>query len=485
VGEILRHAREDQNLTLDQVAQVLHIRARFLEALEASDTRALPSLAQSRGFLRLYAEYLGLDPLPLLESWKPVEKTPSVSGKPLNSGAAAPKKVSHLLSRVMGTTSRSAEGQADPDTLSEARTAPPHSEQLFTEIGLKLKRQRETLEMSIEEVALFSKIKPQTLLLLEKMDMHELPSPVIVRGLLLTYADAVHMDRDELLSLFADALQARREERSARAGRGKGSGKADSTITKPAPLIAINARRLTQIDWKGLSARLSDRVPFLKKYLSIDILAGGILIIALAVVITWAAASTLSLSAQRIASEATLPGRSEILAAGPARATDTSLLFSITSTPGADLEASQDAGIVNNPGLEGAVVKATYLVTLPANADAAFRVTVRPLQTAFVQIWVDDRLAFKGRMAPGADFPFNARRRVELLTGDAGALQVFFNATDLGILGISGEVVHLVFTVRGAQTITPTVTSTFTPTPRPSLTPRPTTTKRPTLTPKP
>jgi len=43
VGEILRHAREDRNLTLDQVSKAIHIRARFLEALEASDIRALPS----------------------------------------------------------------------------------------------------------------------------------------------------------------------------------------------------------------------------------------------------------------------------------------------------------------------------------------------------------------------------------------------------------------------------------------------------------
>ena len=74
VGETLRHAREDQNLTLEQVSTALHIRARFLEALEATDMRALPSLAQSRGFLRLYAEHLGLDPVPLLSRWQPVDR---------------------------------------------------------------------------------------------------------------------------------------------------------------------------------------------------------------------------------------------------------------------------------------------------------------------------------------------------------------------------------------------------------------------------
>jgi hypothetical protein len=74
---------------------------------------------------------------------------------------------------------------------------------------------------------------------------------------------------------------------------------------------------------------------------------------------------------------------------------------------------------------------------------------------------------------------------VEFLTGDASALQLFFNTTDLGIMGIPGEVIHLVFTIRGAQTNTPTVTITYTPTKRPTLTLRPTTTKRPTVTPTP
>lgn len=480
VGETLRHAREDQNLSLDQVAQALHIRARFLEALEASDIRALPSLAQSRGFLRLYAEYLGLDPLPLLERWLPATKTPAPMKPVSDPSAKVQKKLGDLLTRILKQPSRIGEEPSAEAAMPEGPTLTT-SERLFAELGRKLTRQREALEMSLEEVALFSKIKPQTLQLLEKMDLKELPSPVIVRGLLLNYAETIQMDREEMLSLYAEALQARRDERNA--------GTKGKKVTSPAkaaiPLIAINTSQLKQIDWKGLLARLSNRFPFLKKNLSWDLLAGSILVIALAVVIIWAAASTLSLTAERIASQATLPGRSEILAAGSTLATDAEAQIIVTPTVGDNQAASPDTGNEGAATQSGPVVQATYLIALPANEDAAFRVTIRPLQTAFVQIWVDDRLAFRGRIAPGANYPFNATRRVELLTGDASALQVFFNATDLGILGISGEVVHLVYTVRGAQTITPTVTSTYTPTPRPSATTRPTTTKKPTLTPKP
>lgn len=487
VGEILRHAREDQKLTLEQVSTALHIRTRFLEALEASDIRALPSLAQSRGFLRLYAEHLGLDPVPLLTRWQPVDCSLEPDADKVTIPAQSKTKRTLSLRKMTGKLIQPAPTINGSAETVEPGDNTPRSMQLFKSIAERLVRQREALGMSLEEVSLFSKIKPQTLQLLENMDMQELPSPVIVRGLLLGYAAATRMDEEELLSLFAEALQARRDERNA----GSQHKKARSVQTTPAPLIAINPDRLHKINWKGLTEDLTNRVPFLRKYLSVDLLVGGILVIALSAVIIWAAASTLSLTAERVASQPTLPGRSEILASGPTLAADAAAMITTTATPEASQTASQESGTGNGEGQMGVPIQPTYLITLPANAEAAFRVSIRPLQTAFVQIWVDDRLAFKGRMGNGADYPFNAKRRVELLTGDASALQIFFNATDLGILGISGEVVHIVYTVRGAQTITPTVTRTFTSTPRPSstprstATPRPTTTKKPTLTPKP
>ena len=480
MGEILRHAREDQNLTLDQVSKALHIRTRFLEALESTDIQALPSLAQSRGFLRLYAEHLGLDARPLLERWQHVINAPTVTGTKSVPTATKPPGLGGLIKNLVKPTS-SAETDKPDTTLPSEDPELTASERMFSEISRKLVIQREAVEMSFEEAALLSRIKPQTLLLIEKMDMQELPSPVIVRGLLLTYADTIHMDREELLSLYADALQARRDERNARQNRQKQS---ESQDTK-GPLIAIDTKRFKQINIKAWAARLIERFPLLKKYFNFDLLAGGFLVIVLAVVIIWAAASTLSLAGQQNFAQATLPGRSEILAAGPMDVNPQESQLSATSTLLQEMAPSPDAGITSGAGEEVNAGQAIYLVTLPANADAAFRLTVRPLQTAFVQIWVDDRLAFRGRMAPGADYPFNATRRVEFLTGDASALQLFFNSTDLGIMGIPGEIIHLVFTIRGAQTITPTVTMTYTPTKRPTLTLRPTTTKRPTLTPVP
>ncbi len=61
VGRALREARERLGYTLEEVERATRIRARHLEALEAGDLDRLPSPVHARGFLRNYADFLGLD----------------------------------------------------------------------------------------------------------------------------------------------------------------------------------------------------------------------------------------------------------------------------------------------------------------------------------------------------------------------------------------------------------------------------------------
>ncbi len=61
VGEILRRAREYYGQSLPYVESVLRIRASQLEALETGNLEALPGRVYAIGFVRSYAEYLGLD----------------------------------------------------------------------------------------------------------------------------------------------------------------------------------------------------------------------------------------------------------------------------------------------------------------------------------------------------------------------------------------------------------------------------------------
>ena len=60
-GRILRETRERKNLTAEQIARDTRISRRFLEALEEENFSLFPAETYLIGFLRNYAEYLGLD----------------------------------------------------------------------------------------------------------------------------------------------------------------------------------------------------------------------------------------------------------------------------------------------------------------------------------------------------------------------------------------------------------------------------------------
>jgi cytoskeleton protein RodZ len=61
IGQRLKTEREEQRLTLEKVFEATRIRVPYLQALEADDLSLLPSPVQARGYLRNYAEFLGLD----------------------------------------------------------------------------------------------------------------------------------------------------------------------------------------------------------------------------------------------------------------------------------------------------------------------------------------------------------------------------------------------------------------------------------------
>src|SRR3974390_659061 len=70
VGQDLRAARLRRGDDLATVSKALKIRRDHLEALEEDRLEALPGRAYAVGFVRSYADYLGLDPLQSVERFK-------------------------------------------------------------------------------------------------------------------------------------------------------------------------------------------------------------------------------------------------------------------------------------------------------------------------------------------------------------------------------------------------------------------------------
>ena len=61
IGNSLREARLRQHLEFPEMEQATKIRAKYLRALEDEQFDVLPAQTYVKGFLRSYAEYLGLD----------------------------------------------------------------------------------------------------------------------------------------------------------------------------------------------------------------------------------------------------------------------------------------------------------------------------------------------------------------------------------------------------------------------------------------
>src|SRR5919112_5706575 len=61
IGNSLREARLRQHLDFPELEQATKIRGKYLRALEEEQFDVLPAQTYVKGFLRSYAEYLGLD----------------------------------------------------------------------------------------------------------------------------------------------------------------------------------------------------------------------------------------------------------------------------------------------------------------------------------------------------------------------------------------------------------------------------------------
>jgi cytoskeleton protein RodZ len=80
VGEMLRERREELHLDVNDIGEVLRIKPAFLSALEQSRPQDLPGPTYVIGFVRAYAQHLGLDHDWVLERYK--AESASVRARP-------------------------------------------------------------------------------------------------------------------------------------------------------------------------------------------------------------------------------------------------------------------------------------------------------------------------------------------------------------------------------------------------------------------
>ncbi len=497
IGEQLKQAREERRLSIEKVVEATRVRARYIEAIEADDFDSLPSPVQTRAFLRLYAEYLGLSlddliteqrqlagavapaSLPVLkeeaappqESKSTDQAEPAAGKEPAQSpisrakllagrakqllpkkkaAEAAPESASEKTAEVKEPSATEASVEALPeekkeDVLPESSTPEVkdtgEARKIFVEIGQALRQRRETLSLTFDEVERHTHVRMHYLQALENGDFDRLPSSVQARGMLNNYASFLDMDSETLLLQFAEGLQSRRVER------------------QPAPIEPSGK----------IPPKPASRVklpPFLTRFLSMDILAGGGMVLVLLAFAIWGTTRVIR-ARNAVTPQPTAPSISDILQNTPAGAEETA-----TPTIPGDIGALP-------PELE-----ATALITLPPSGPGAVHVVLIAVESAWVRVTVDLKVAFEGRITTGTAYSFDGNNQIEVLTGNGAAVDILYNQSNLGAMGTWGEVVDHIYTANSILNPTPTFTPSPTITPIPSKTPKPSATPRPSFTPR-
>lgn len=466
-GEKLKQIRESLGISLEEIAQKTRIRMNYLEAIEVDDDESLPSRVHKRGFLRLYAAELGIN-LEDLQIKPNYQGTASETSKTLGDLSASKdeeplykneieqsfdsddevttekeisqdtKEASHLKRKSRETNIPNFESLVQPETKKTE-----HATAIFKAIGAKLQARRRLLSLSYEDLANHLHIRQPFLEALDAGDFEALPSPVQARGMLANYAEFLNLDVDAILLEYADGLQIKR-------------------LEKQSQEESQNKKTAKELSPTGLR---------LKNFFSLDLLVIAGLFLGFAGFLIWGVNRIMNTENPNI--EATdIPEVADVLLA--------------TGSPTPQITMTMDSDQVDEEIVETSEIEPTPIFTpLPGNNQ--INIVIIPRQRTWVQITTDGQIAFEGRLISGNVYDFSGDDSVEILTGNAGALQIYFNDQDMGSPGLLGQVISLVFTESGLVLPTPTNTPTITETPRPSpsptATPTPTQTRMPTLTP--
>lgn len=69
LGQQLKAAREAKGVSESEAGKATKILTKLIAAMEADDFSGMAAPTYAKGFIRLYAEYLGLDPAPLVDEY--------------------------------------------------------------------------------------------------------------------------------------------------------------------------------------------------------------------------------------------------------------------------------------------------------------------------------------------------------------------------------------------------------------------------------
>jgi len=526
IGQKLKQAREAQRLTVDKASEATHIRGQYIKALEEGDLLALPSPVQARGFMRNYAEYLGLNFDQLIDDLRSDQKSgdeiigpmdltslsadqsPALLSTPEPDSAledisppeatlTKPKRRSRKIVEPelkqepvveIQQTDKNEEPvvQAEPEQIPEPELDPKPIEVLESDLTENL---WQTWLNRISSVV-SSRTRPAASnrdnSLVESQDPEIQAPESVLQNLESTQIfkeiGVELRTRRELLSLHLEEVERNTHVKAHYLEALEKGALDDLPSTVQTRGMLSNYATFLDLDVDVLLLRYADalqarhreknpqrpmREPGQPIVANIPPLSGfiaGDMIFGIGIAVLLIGFSIWGINRVMM-----IQSLQEVQPTAP------SISDVLLAPPDASLFTPTSTLLPAE-----SFVEATATILIPTqNLNVKVQVNLVAVERTFMRVVVDGEEVFNGRVVPGTAYPFEAEEQVEVLVGSGAAIRIVYNGRDLGLLGGLGQVIDNIY--REDEIITPTAQPTVTPT----NTVQPTSTVRPTLTPVP
>ncbi len=306
-------------------------------------------------------------------------------------------------------------------------------EQLKT-IGEYLYQERQERGVSLEEIAVKTYIPLRLLQALEGGQVERLPEPVFVQGFIRRHADAIGLDGTALAKTFIPqpSFTIDRTPTDTTPLEPESSEPMPQAVAEPLPL---SIEQPSQIAIEHASRRSRSYLPF--------VLLGTAAVVLLGVGVV-SVLNHSNTDTESSSSETTTESNSSPLTPpSPSTQSKTAL-----SSP-----AASSSPTANPSGQPGAATGSPS-PSPNAAAPSPIQVAVNLTGESWLQVVADGKTAFEGTLKKGDQKTWTAQKKLELQSGNAGAVSISYNQGAPKILGIPGEVKDITYPLDSAPTKT-------------------------------
>lgn len=294
-------------------------------------------------------------------------------------------------------------------------------------IGEFFKQVRDTKGLTLDDVALKTRIHPDFLIALEEGNFTKLPDQVFAKGFVRSYARSLGLDEEDAMRRFdgsAGAFYEKQAEREVLRLKQAEDDRRKKTNRK----VVLAAIAVALLGLILLMSREHNTVPPPRPPSDVEPPA-----------ITPPRGPTSSAPSDKVDSVVQDPEKERSLAASTAAsgALSSASISTVTAVPTVREEVISAASVRTDPMLGG------------TPSDGSLMLAIEALELTWVVVQVDNGSPEEALMRPGERVQWKASDRFTLTLGNAGGVRVELNGKEQGPFGNSGKVARDIVLKRG------------------------------------